>query len=177
MTVLRIVVTGTVGSGKTTFIRSISEIEVVDTDRTATDVTAQLKSQTTVALDFGRMTIPPGLSLHLYGTPGQPRFDFMWDILIRKAHAYVLLVAANRPDHFRLAHQILSFMQERSKRPMLIGLTHTDCPDCWTEEDLTLALGYGEQYPPVVIVNPTQPESVHAMLLKLTELTTAQPSV
>jgi signal recognition particle receptor subunit beta len=89
---MRLVVTGTVGAGKSTFIRSVSEIAVVDTDRRATDATAELKKKTTVAMDFGRLQFAPGMALHLYGTPGQSRFDFMWDILIRKAHAYILLV-------------------------------------------------------------------------------------
>ena len=82
--ILRIVVTGGVGAGKTTFIRTISEIDVVDTDKRATDELAELKEKTTVALDFGKLTITPTQSLHLYGTPGQSRFDFMWDILIKK---------------------------------------------------------------------------------------------
>ncbi|MEL6462543.1 MAG: GTPase, partial [Cyanobacteria bacterium J06621_15] len=66
--ILRIVVTGGVGAGKTTFIRTISEIDVVDTDKRATDELAELKEKTTVALDFGKLTITPTQSLHLYGT-------------------------------------------------------------------------------------------------------------
>lgn len=85
MAILRVVVTGGVGAGKTSLIRTISEIEVVDTDKKATDEVRQLKEKTTVALDFGRLTIASNQSLHLYGTPGQLRFDFMWDILIAKA--------------------------------------------------------------------------------------------
>lgn len=74
---MRLIVTGTVGAGKSTFIRSISEIDVVDTDTLATDETALLKQKTTVALDFGRLQFSPDMALHLYGTPGQSRFDFM----------------------------------------------------------------------------------------------------
>jgi len=75
MEILRIVVTGGVGAGKTSLIRTISEIEVVDTDKTATDEIAQLKEKTTVALDFGRLRIAPDQSLHLFGTPGQSRLS------------------------------------------------------------------------------------------------------
>ncbi|HEY9652428.1 MAG TPA: GTPase, partial [Coleofasciculaceae cyanobacterium] len=67
---MRLVVTGTVGAGKSTFIRTVSEIEVVDTDRRATDDIAALKKKTTVAMDFGRLQFAPGMALHLYGTPG-----------------------------------------------------------------------------------------------------------
>jgi len=103
MEVMRLIVTGTVGAGKSTFIRAVSEIEVVDTDTRATDETALLKKKTTVAFDFGRLQFGPDMALHLYGTPGQTRFDFMWDLLIHKAHAYIVLVAAHRPREFRQA--------------------------------------------------------------------------
>jgi uncharacterized protein len=69
MEILRILITGTVGAGKTSLIRTISEIEVVDTDKRATDEITDIKSSTTVALDFGRLTIGKNQSLHLYGTP------------------------------------------------------------------------------------------------------------
>ncbi|MBE9199104.1 MULTISPECIES: ATP/GTP-binding protein [unclassified Nodularia (in: cyanobacteria)] len=159
---MRLIVTGTVGAGKTTFIRSISEIEVVDTDAIATDETALLKHKTTVAFDFGRLQFSPDMALHLYGTPGQSRFDFMWDILIRKAHAYILLVAAHRPRDFRQARKIMNFMNQRAQIPMIIGLTHTDSPDAWSEEDVFLALGYEDEHqlPPIVKVNPMQRDSV-----------------
>ena len=59
------------------------------------------------------MQFGPDMALHLYGTPGQSRFDFMWDILIRKAHAYILLVAAHRPREFRQRVRIINFMNQR----------------------------------------------------------------
>ena len=171
MEILRIVVTGTVGAGKTSLIRSISEIDVVDTDRRATDETAQMKRDTTVAFDFGRLTIGPDQVLHLYGTPGQARFDFMWDILIRKAHAYMLLVAANRPQDFRYGRRIMNFMNQRVEIPMIIGLTHVDCPDAWEPENVALALGliHPSQRPPMVMINATEAPSVANGLVVLIE--------
>ena len=62
MEVMRLVVTGPVGAGKTTFIRTVSEIEVVDTDRTTTDAAAKLKPKTTVAMDFGRLQFSPDMA-------------------------------------------------------------------------------------------------------------------
>jgi len=171
MEIMRLIVTGTVGAGKSTFIRSVSEIEVVDTDTRATDETALLKQRTTVAFDFGRLQFGPDMALHLYGTPGQSRFDFMWDILIRKAHAYILLVAAHRPREFRQARQILDFMQARVELPMIIGLTHTDCPGAWSEEDVYLAIGYvdDDNRPPLVKVNPNEGESVAEAVIALVQ--------
>jgi signal recognition particle receptor subunit beta len=167
MEILRIVVTGSVGVGKTSFVRAISEIDVVDTDKRATDETALIKSATTVAMDFGRLTFAPNQSLHLYGTPGQSRFDFMWDMLITQADAYILLVPAHRPQDFYNCARILKFMNQRVQIPMLVGLTHTDCPDAWHIEDIALALGLVDKStrPPFMIVNATDPASVLETLI------------
>ena len=169
MEIMRLVVTGPVGAGKSTFIRSVSEIEVVDTDRQATDETADLKPKTTVALDFGRLQFGPEMALHLYGTPGQSRFDFMWDILIKQAHAYVLLVAAHRPAEFRYARRIASFMNQRQKLPMVVGLTHTDCPNAWQSENIAIALGYidPKTRPPFITVNANEQSSVAQAIVTL----------
>lgn len=168
---MQIVITGTVGAGKSTFIRSISEISVVDTDKIATDETALLKHRTTVAFDFGRLQFGPESVLHLYGTPGQERFDFMWDYLINKAQAYILLVAAHRPHEFRFARRILNFMNQQAQDiPMMIGITHTDCENAWEPEDIATALGYYDDYkPPIVIVNPNEMESVAMALVTLVD--------
>lgn len=177
---MRLVVTGPVGAGKSTFIRTISEIEVVDTDCRATDETAQLKKKTTVAFDFGRLQFTPGMALHLYGTPGQSRFDFMWDILIRKAHAYILLVAAHRPHEFRHARRVLTFMQQRSPAPLIIGMTHADMPDAWEAENLAIALGYvgNRTTPPLIIVNANDRASVaNAVITLVKHFMTQQASL
>ena len=169
MEIMRLVVTGTVGAGKSTFIRSVSEIAVVDTDRMATDETATLKKKTTVAMDFGRLQFAPGMALHLYGTPGQARFDFMWDILIRKAHAYILLVDAHRPSEFRSCRRLLAFMKQRVQIPLIVGLTHMDCEGAWSEENVVIALGFVDEKtrPPVVTINANQRESVIKALIAL----------
>ena len=171
MEVMRLVIAGTVGSGKTTFIRTISEIEVVDTDRTPTDEVAEFKKSTTVSMDFGRFTFDPAMTLHLYGTPGQSRFDFMWDLLVSKAHAYMLLVAAHRPEDFKQARQIFAFIQQRVDLPMILGVTHTDCENAWATQDVAFALGWTEENPafPVVEVNATCKESAIAALIQLVE--------
>ena len=169
MEIMRLVVTGPVGSGKSTFIRTISEIEVVDTDRQATDETAILKPKTTVAFDFGRLRFGPDMALHLYGTPGQSRFDFMWDILIQQAHAYVLLVAAHRPNEFHHARRIANFMNQRRQVPMIIGLTHMDSPNAWQSENIAIALGYANprSRPPLVTINATDPASVSRAIITM----------
>jgi uncharacterized protein len=169
MEVMQVVVAGTMGAGKSTFIRSISEIDVVDTDKVATDETALLKHKTTVAFDFGRIQFGPDSVLHLYGTPGQQRFDFMWDVLIQKAQAYILLVAAHRPHEFRSARRILNYLTRQANNlPMIIGITHGDCEGAWGKENVAIALGYiGDNAPPIINVNANEPESVANALIHL----------
>jgi uncharacterized protein len=171
MEIMRLVVTGTVGAGKSTFIRSASEIEVVDTDRKATDEVSDMKQNTTVSMDFGTLQFGEEMALHIYGTPGQVRFDFMWEILIERAHAYVLLIAAHRPSEFHHARRIMNFMNQRARVPMMIGITHGDCEGAWSSEDIALALGYQDssKRPPMVDVNADNEESVIDALITLVE--------
>jgi uncharacterized protein len=171
MEIMNLVVTGTVGAGKSTYIRSVSEIEVVDTDRRATDKVADMKQNTTVSMDFGTLQFGDEMALHIYGTPGQVRFDFMWEILIERAHAYVLLIAAHRPSEFHHARRIMNFMNRKAQIPMIIGITHSDCEGAWQSEDIALALGYHEitQQPPIVLVNAEDGESVAISLVALVE--------
>ncbi len=180
MKTMRLVVAGAVGAGKSTLVRTLSEIDVVDTDRTATDQTSLLKPETTVALDFGRLVLGPDMDLHIYGTPGQARFDFMWDLLIQNAHCYILLVAANRPNDFNYAREIISFINERIQIPMIIGLTHMDCLGALNAEEIVMNLGYNihdKNRPPLVNVNPNERTSVLESLVVLMGQVIAESTV
>jgi hypothetical protein len=166
MELMRLVVTGTPGAGKSSFVQAASQIKVIDTDKAATDDVTGIKPKTTVAFDFGRVTIGSEIELHVYGTPGQSRFNFMWDILISRAHAYLLLIAAHRPHDVPKARHIISFMNERVQIPMVIGLTHLDCPGACSAEEILLRLGYtsNEPHPSVLAVNASNKQSVHMAL-------------
>jgi hypothetical protein len=179
MKTLRLVVAGTPGAGKSTFVRTISDIEVIDTDRTATDQTALLKPKTTVAFDYGRFIFGSILEVQIYGTPGQSRFNFMWDFLIQRAHTYILLVAAHRPNDFHYARQILLFMNQRVQIPMLIGITHTDCPGACSTDEIMTRLGFmnDKNRPPVLKVNPTERGSVVEAVMGSMALLVAQQNV
>lgn len=125
---LKLIVAGTVGAGKTTFIRSVSEIETVDTDVEASEDLG--KEFTTVAMDYGLLTLD-GIPLHIYGTPGQDRFDFMWEILCEGALGLLLLVRGDKIGEFAKARNILDFITSRIDVPYLIGVTRYDLPECW----------------------------------------------
>ncbi|MEO8120831.1 MAG: ATP/GTP-binding protein, partial [Rhodoferax sp.] len=121
----KVVFTGPVGSGKTTAIQTLSDIAVVQTEAAATDQVRALKPATTVAMDYGLMKLASGDKVHLYGTPGQQRFDFMWDILSRDAHGLVLLInaAARDPidDLRQFCQQFRPFIE---RNELVVGVTH-----------------------------------------------------
>ena len=98
MQTVKMVVTGPFNAGKTQFIRSVSEIEVVATERKVSSQTERtVKDATTVAMDFGRITVDEDLVLYLFGTPGQKRFDFMWEILSEGMLGFIVIVDSSRP--------------------------------------------------------------------------------
>lgn len=120
---------GSVGSGKTCAIRSISDIGVVDTDAAATDETAQIKTHTTVAMDVGVLNLSGSDKLRLCGAPGQDRFDFMWDILLLQCRGLVLFVNhANADPVADLEHYLQALESRLIQRhmPMVVGVTHVD---------------------------------------------------
>ena len=122
MITAKIVVTGPFGAGKTTLIQTISEIAVLSTDRDISDHTREFKDKTTVAMDFGRITIDDDLILYLFGTPGQERFEFMWEILSEGMLGFVLLVDRSREESFEEAFDILEAFKSYGDVPYIIAV-------------------------------------------------------
>jgi small GTP-binding protein len=166
MQTVKMVVTGPFNSGKTEFIRTVSEIDVVSTERKITDVTSRVKKETTVAMDFGRITVDEDLVLYLFGTPGQKRFDFMWEILSEGMLGFVVLVDSVRPETFREAQRILDIFRSYATTPYVVAANKQDLKDAWSPDDLRIAL----KVHPAVKLLPcvaTQKESVKRVLLEL----------
>ena len=166
MQTVKMVVTGPFNAGKTEFIRTISEIEVVSTERKISDVTTRVKKETTVAMDFGRITVDNDLVLYLFGTPGQKRFDFMWEILSEGMLGFVILVDSIRPETFREARRILDIFRGYASTPYVVAANKQDMEDAWPPEDLRIAL----KVDPNVKLLPcvaTNKESVKHVLLEL----------
>jgi signal recognition particle receptor subunit beta len=100
---VKVVVTGPFNAGKTTFIKSVSEITVLSTERRVSDASGEGAGETTVAMDFGRITISDDVVLYLFGTPGQQRFSFMWETLSEGMLGFVVLVDALEEDSIKEA--------------------------------------------------------------------------
>ncbi|OAI20473.1 GTP-binding protein [Methylomonas lenta] len=127
MSQYKIIFTGPVGAGKTTAISSISDAPPVKTDAAASDMTKNRKSSTTVAMDYGVMNLEGGEKIHLYGTPGQERFDFMWDILTNGGIGLVLLLDNTRADPFQDMRFFLeAFDKFIANTAVAIGVTQMD---------------------------------------------------
>ncbi|MDY6994374.1 MAG: GTP-binding protein [Pseudomonadota bacterium] len=128
MNEIKLVFTGSTGAGKTTAISAISEIPVINTDVRTTDLSMpKRKVKTTVALDYGELTLVDGQKLRLYGTPGQQRFDYMWKILIKGALGLIILVDNSGADPIGdLARYLDNFRGFINETTAVIGITRMD---------------------------------------------------
>ena len=168
MQTVKMVITGPFSSGKTEFIQSISEIDVVKTEREISSGTAesQVKDQTTVAMDFGRITVDDDLVLYLFGTPGQRRFDFMWEILAEVMLGFVVMVDSAKPETFREAKSILETFRAYAPTPYVIAANKQDDENAWSTEDLRIALRVEEDVKLLPCIARDK-ESVKKVLLEL----------
>lgn len=123
--VIKVVVTGPFNAGKTEFIRTISDIPIVSTERSISDHLKSIKDETTVAMDYGQIKLD-GDVFHLYGTPGQPRFDFMWDILSQETHAFILMIDSCDRGTFKEARRMLRIFRRKARVPYLVVANKQD---------------------------------------------------
>jgi len=140
MQTVKMVVTGPFNAGKTAFIQSVSEIDVVSTERKISSEAERIKETTTVAMDFGRITVDDDLVLYLFGTPGQKRFDFMWEILSEGMLGFIVMVDSARPETFREAKGILQTFRAYAPTPYVVAANKQDKEDAWSVDDLRIAL-------------------------------------
>jgi hypothetical protein len=169
MPAYKIVVTGPFSAGKSKFIKTVSEIDVVSTERRITHRDKGTKAQTTVAMDYGRLTLADKV-LHLHGTPGQARFDFMWGILSAEMAGFVLLVDSTDPHSFPEARELIdSFLQGRRQTPYVVAANKQDVDGAASHAKIHRAL----DLPRDVLTLPcvaSRKTSVRQVLAQLAEL-------
>ncbi|WP_446811217.1 GTP-binding protein [Methylomonas sp. 2BW1-5-20] len=168
MSQYKIIFTGPVGAGKTTAINAISDVPPVKTDAAASDMTKNRKASTTVAMDYGVMNLAGGEKIHLYGTPGQERFDFMWDILTNGGIGLILLLDNTRADPFQDMRFFLdAFGKFINDTSVAIGVTQMDLSSTPSIEDYHAQLqGYGLK-PPVFAVDAREKNDVSLLVQAL----------
>jgi small GTP-binding protein len=166
MQTVKMVVTGPFNAGKTEFIRSVSEIDVVSTERKISTEVEKVKDTTTVAMDFGRITVDEDLVLYLFGTPGQKRFDFMWEILSEGMLGFIVMIDSTRPETFREARSILETFRAYAPTPYVVAANKQDREDAWELDDMRIALRLD---PKVKLLSSiaTDKENVKNVLLEL----------
>ncbi|GAA2420618.1 ATP/GTP-binding protein [Actinomadura vinacea] len=168
----KILIAGGFGVGKTTMVGSISEIRPLRTEELLTDRSVGVddttgvdgKNSTTVAMDFGRITLPDDLVLYLFGTPGQQRFWFMWDELALGAIGAVVLADVRRlADCFAA----VDYFEDR-RTPFMVAVNCFDGSERKDPEDVRIALDLDEDVP-LVLCDVRNRESAKRVLITMIE--------
>ena len=167
---VKVVVSGGFGVGKTTFIDSISEIEPLDTEASITEVSVGIddtsdlpdKLTTTVALDFGRITLDPTLVLYLFGTPGQDRFTFLWDDLSEGALGAIVIADTRRIED---CFPTIEYFEDR-RTPFLLAVNRYEGAQRFELEEVREAVGIDETIP-IVECDARERDSVKRALVAL----------
>jgi len=170
----KLVVTGMFNAGKTTFVNTLSEISTVNTDRVTTrSAEAKIKATTTVALDYGNVWLNKNVNIHLFGTPGQDRFDCMRDLLADGMHGFIFLIDSSDQNTLKQASKLLHLFKKRSNVPYLLVANKADrngFTDTQIRKQFKLANGQ-----PIVPCVATKKDSVRAVVERLVEMIESRP--
>lgn len=169
MPMFKIVFAGPVGSGKSTAIKTLSDFEPVESEELASDAVKDMKSHTTVAMDYGGIELDRDTQIHLYGTPGQTRFSFIWSIVKENAIGTILLI-----DHtYRItADELMEYLLtfDDGATPLVVGITKAtgriNDNEAYIKEQFR-SLG---KYFPTISIDPRSKEDLKKAVLLLTSI-------
>ena len=163
---VKIVIAGPFDAGKTTFIKSISEITVLSTERQVSDPSGRGGSETTVAMDFGRVTISDDIVLYLFGTPGQERFSFMWDTLSEGMLGFVVLFDGSSNTSVTEAQSMLEYFGRMAEVSYVVAANRVSPDDTDRLGHLRADLALDAAVP-LLAVDSRDRGSVKAVILTL----------
>ena len=167
----KIIFTGPVGVGKTTAISSISDIEIVKTDVRASDIATKTKSHgyTTIAMDYGLMHLEDGNRIDLYGTPGQERFSFMWEILTQGGIGLILLIDDSRKNSLQdIDFFLRAFKNFLKHSKVVIGVTKMDLTNNYSLDRYIKHLKKTDNaHIPIMEVDARESEDIKVLLKSL----------
>ena len=169
MSIFKIVFAGPVGSGKSTAIKTLSDFDPVESEELASDDVKDMKSHTTVAMDYGAIELDDNTQVHLYGTPGQTRFSFIWSIVKENSIGTILLI-----DHTYAmeAEEIMEYLLtfDDGATPLIVGLTKSANRINQNEAQIKAQLKSLGKYYPFISIDPRSKQDLQKAILLLTSI-------
>jgi len=164
--VFKIIVTGSFNSGKTEFIKRISEIVPITTDKPVSEQELkEIKTLTTVAMDFGRLTVDEEITVHLYATPGQERFDFIYPLLLKNALAIIILGDITDEKSIKDIVKYYKKFKSLKRLPTVVALTKIDLKNGVPDEKIKEYLSELPEDVPILKIDATNKEHVKKTIL------------
>jgi len=163
--IAKIIVSGPFGSGKTTFIKYVSDEQFSGNDVPTTGELAQFKAMTTVGMDFGILHVDDELDVHLFGTPGQARFSFMWKIMSKGALGTIFLVDGASERALKEAQIMLKTYKDMPDMKLVVGVSKQDLPEAKSLNDIANLLDLGNT--PMFAVDAREEKNARFLIMAL----------